>query len=278
MRLGGAVFGKFEEPGQWVSAVKALGYRAAYCPVNEEDSPEKIRAYRDAAEKADLVIAEVGAWANNPISPDEAERKRSIANCQKKLALAEAVGARCCVNVAGSRGKVWASPHPENLTEATLELIVASVREIVDAIKPTRTCWVMETMPYVWPDSPESYLRMVKAVDRKGFAAHLDPVNMINTLDRYYHNGAFMRECFRLLGPMIKSCHAKDIKLMPPMPINLTEVRPGLGTLNYGVLLTEAAKLDQDFPVMLEHLPSAEEYALAAAYVRGEAAKVGVGL
>ena len=36
-------------------------------------------------------------------------------------------------------------------------------------------------MPYLLPDSPDSYLALLEAVDRERFAVHLDPVNMINT-------------------------------------------------------------------------------------------------
>ena len=33
VRLGGPVFGKFDDPVEWVKAVKALRYGAAVCPV-----------------------------------------------------------------------------------------------------------------------------------------------------------------------------------------------------------------------------------------------------
>ena len=99
LRLGGPVFGNPKGPDEWVAALKALGYRAAYCPVDAKAANDVVKAYEEAAKKADIAIAEVGAWGNNPISPDEKTRKESIANCQTQLALAERIGARCCVNV-----------------------------------------------------------------------------------------------------------------------------------------------------------------------------------
>ena len=66
-------------------------------------------AYVRAAREADIVIAEVGAWSN-PISPDEGTRQQAIRHCQEQLALADRVGARCCVNIAGSRSPDWAGP------------------------------------------------------------------------------------------------------------------------------------------------------------------------
>ena len=73
---------------------------------------------------------------------------------------------------------------------------------------------------------------------------------------------------FSVLGPHIKSCHAKDITLREDNYIpQLDEVRPGLGTLNYGVFLRELAKLE-DVPLMMEHLSNDEEYKLAADHIR----------
>ena len=50
--------------------------------------------------------------AANPISPDDATRARGLETCTARLALAERVGARCCVNVAGSRGETWDGAAP----------------------------------------------------------------------------------------------------------------------------------------------------------------------
>jgi sugar phosphate isomerase/epimerase len=125
------------------------------------------------------------------------------------------------------------------------------------------------------PDSPESYLELIKAVDRRQFGVHLDPVNMISDPRKYFNNGGFLKECFAKLGPHIKSIHAKDILIMPELTLHLEERRPGMGTLDYSVFLQEAARL-KDVPFMLEHLATQEEYLLAANFVRAAAKKAGV--
>lgn len=275
MRFGGPVFAKYENPDEWIAAVRRLGYSAAYCPVDEQASDDTVRAYAAAAARAGIVIAEVGAWSN-PLSPDEATRRAAIALCQERLALAERIGARCCVNIAGSRGEQWDGPHPTNLTAETLDLIVETTRRIIDAVRPSRTFYTLEPMPWMYPDSPDSYLKLLQAVDRPQFAVHLDPVNMICSPQRYFANGDFIRECFARLGPHIRSCHAKDIALSSQLTTHLDEVRPGLGKLDYQVYLLELDKLEPDAPLMLEHLPSVEEYEQAAAYVRTVAAEVEV--
>ncbi len=277
MRLGGPIFHKYGDPDGWVAAVRRHGYAAAQCPVKADAGDAATRAYADAAKKADLVIAEVGAWSN-PLSTDEGMRKAALEKCKTQLALADRIGARCCVNIAGSRGDQWDGHHPDNLTDAAFDLIVETVREIIDAVRPTRTFYTLETMPWMYPDSADSYLRLIEAVDRDRFAVHLDPVNLVASPQRYYGNAALIRECFAKLGAHVKSCHAKDILLQQTLTTHLDEVRPGMGRLDYGVFLTELAKLDPDTPLMLEHLPTPVEYVMAASHIRSVARQAGVAI
>jgi sugar phosphate isomerase/epimerase len=274
LRLGGPVFEKYQDPQGWVSALRKLGYSAAYCPVGAETGDDVVKAYEEAAAKADIIIAEVGAWSN-PISPDEAKRKAALEKCRTQLALADRIGARCCVNIAGSRGEMWDGPSEKNFTPETFDLIVETTRSIIDDVKPTRTYFTLETMPWAYPDSADSYLQLFKAIDRRQFAVHLDPVNLVCSPQRYYGNARLIRECFEKLGPHIKSCHAKDILLHPKLTTHLDEVRPGTGGLDYAVFLKELSRFPGT-PLMLEHLPNAEEYDQAAAHIRGVARQVGL--
>ena len=47
------------------------------------------------------VISEVAAW-KNMLDPDAAKRSENLSYVTQRLALAEAVGARCSVDIAGS--------------------------------------------------------------------------------------------------------------------------------------------------------------------------------
>ncbi|MHC4343780.1 MAG: sugar phosphate isomerase/epimerase family protein [Planctomycetota bacterium] len=275
LRLGGPTFGEFGDPRAWVQLLKKLGYRAASVGPGEKD--DVITAYADAARRADIVIAEVGAWSN-PISPDEEMRQKALSKCRERLALADRIGARCCVNISGSRNRErWDGPHPENVTDETFDIIVETTRAIIDDVKPARTCFTLETMPWAYPDSADSYVRLIKAIDRRQFAVHFDPVNLVTSPQRYYDTGGVIREFFEKLGPLIKSCHAKDILLQPRLTTHLDEVRPGLGGLDYAEFLTQLSKFP-DTPLMLEHLKGAEEYRLAAEHVRAVAGKSGLSL
>ena len=274
VRLGGPVFEKYRDPAGWVAALKKLGYSAAYCPVGADAGDDVVKAYEKAAKDANIVIAEVGAWSN-PISPDEKTRKEALAKCRRQLHLADRIGARCCVNITGSRSEKWDGPSEGNFTDETFDMIVETTRAIIDDVKPTRTYFTLEMMPWAYPDSADSYVSLLKAIDRRRFAVHLDPVNIVCSPQRYFSTGRLIRECFEKLGPHIKSCHGKDILLQLKLTTHLDEVRPGLGGLDYETFLRELSKRP-DVPLMLEHLPNAEEYRLAAEYVRGVGRKIGI--
>jgi len=268
VRLGGPLFDSYEGPDEWIGLLKKAGYRAAYCPVKPGTDESLIKAYEAAARKHDVVISEVGAWSN-PIALDQTEADQALEKCIKGLQLADQIGARCCVNVSGSRNpEYWAGPHKDNLTDETFGLVVETTRRIIDAVNPTRSFFALEAMPWAFPDSTETYLRLIQAIDRPQFGVHLDPVNMITSPRDYFNNGKLIKEMFDRLGPNIKSCHAKDITLREDNYIpQLDEVRAGLGQLDYAVFLKELAKFD-NIPLMMEHLQSAEEYELAASHIR----------
>jgi sugar phosphate isomerase/epimerase len=277
MRLGGPIFKPYGDPEEHVALARAAGYNAIYCPLQPEAGDDAVRALREAAAKANIVIAEAGAWSN-PLSPDDKTRAEALARCKGMLDLAERIGARCCVNIAGSRGKKWDGPSRADLTEESFDLIVETVRDIIDAVKPRRTFYTLEAMPWMHPDSTEGYVRIMQAIDRPQFAVHFDPVNIVSSPQRYFSTSTLIREFVAKLGPHIRSCHAKDILLRDNLTVHLDEVRPGTGGLDYSAYLRALNGLDPDLPLMIEHLPDEEEYKAAAAFIRQKAETEGVAI
>jgi len=277
MRLGGQVFVEDKNPDSWSAALLTAGFRATVCPVNSEEELGLLGDYVKAAAKHDIVISEVGAWSN-PISSDEDARRSAIAYCTERLALAEEIGANCCVNIAGSRGVKWDGPDRDNFNDETFELIVDTVRGIIDAVKPKRTVYALEMMPWIFPDSADAYLQLIQAIDRPGFGVHFDPVNIVCSPRIYYRNGDLIRDFVLRLGPHIRNCHAKDVLLRDRLTAHFDEVIPGQGMLDYAVFLTELNKLHPDTPLIIEHLHSNEDYSQAAAYIRSVANGLGIAL
>ncbi|HIW33216.1 MAG TPA: sugar phosphate isomerase/epimerase [Candidatus Paenibacillus intestinavium] len=272
MRLGGQVFIEQGTPEAWGKALSEAGFRATTCPFDGSDM-NLASQYLAVAKQYDIVIAEVGAWSN-PISPDEQIAKQAIEYCIQRLSLANEIGAGVCVNIAGSRSKQWDAPHRDNLTNDTFALIVDTVRAIIDAVQPTRTFYALEMMPWVFPNSVDSYVQLVEAIDRKAFAVHFDPVNIVNSPHTYYHNDQLIIDFIQKLGPYIKNVHAKDIVLQPHLTLHFDEVVPGQGQLNYAVLLQQLSLLQGDIPIMIEHLTTNEQYDAAATYIRSVASEL----
>ena len=276
VRLGGPIFLKSDDPTLLAKEHRRLGYSAAYCPAVTLKDSAQLKAIEAAFKAENVVIAEVGAW-KNMLDPDPVARKANIEYVSERLALAEAVGARCCVDIAGSfNPKVWYGPHKDNLSQRFFDATVENVRKVIDATKPKRTTFTVEMMGWNLPDTPDNYLRLIKAVDRPAFAVHVDICNIINNPEKFYNSRAVIEETFRKLGKWIMSCHAKDLAFVPEMNVHFVEVIPGRGELDYRSYLTELAKLPQDAPLMLEHLKSAAEYDEGREYIQKVAQQSGV--
>jgi len=280
LRLGAiGLFGrhlKFESPRQWVSLHRQWGFRAADCPVAIGAPADEIRSYSQAARRAEIIIAQVGAWSN-PISLDPEIRKEGLEKNIQGLQLADEIGAICCVNASGSLGEELKSEHPENLTDATFSLIVDTVRHIIDEVKPRRAFYALEPMPYTYPHSADSYLRLFKAVDRPSFGVQFDPVNLINSPEKYYNTTGVIRDFVRQLGSHINCAHLKDVKMHSQMTVHIDEVCPGTGNLDIANFLRELKRLPH-VPILIEHMKSEMEYRKAVDHTRSVAEQISVRL
>ncbi len=93
MRLGTSSPLRHDSPKDWAENQVKLGCGAVVFPVQSNEPEEKIIAYKEAADKAGLTIAEVGIW-RNALSLDEAERKANMDYCVEQLRLADFLHAR----------------------------------------------------------------------------------------------------------------------------------------------------------------------------------------
>ena len=251
-----------DDPFAFARAHREFGYAAAYCPPVSIDDGPRLAAIEKAFAAEDVVIAEVGIW-RNLVARDAAVRKTNRDFALEKLAVADAVGARCAVTFIGSYAAGSGhGPSPDNFGDEAFDDAVGAVRYLVDTVKPKRTKFALELMQSSLPDSVDMCLKLIRAVDRPAFAAHVDPVNLVMTPRTYYDTGALLREIFAKLGPLIVSCHAKDIVLHDQAALHLDETMIGKGMLDYRTYLRELDGLGRDVPLMLEHLPDSD-YAIA---------------
>src|SRR3954451_3260226 len=169
IRLGGPIFLRSDDPAALAREHRRLGYSAAYCPNASVKDADRVRAIERAFAAENVVIAEVGAW-KNMLDPDAAKRKENLDYVTERCALADAVGARCCVDIAGSfNADVWYGMNPKNLSKEFFDATVENCRRVIDAVKPTRTKFTIEMMPWSLPDGPDAYIDLIQAVERPAF-------------------------------------------------------------------------------------------------------------
>lgn len=279
MRFGGNIFEKWTTPDEWAQANVNAGYSGVYFPLDSNAKTGDIDAFVQAAKEHDLVICEIGIW-NNLLDPDRKKREANFTRAVRQLELADYVGANCCVNIAGTyNAGCWDGCHGDNFTQKAFDEIVEVSRKIIDAAKPKRTYYTLEPMPNMYPDTADSYLDLIKAVGRNRFGAHVDIVNIITSPHAYYDNTAVINEWFDKLAPYIRCCHAKDSIIRDKLTVHLDECRPGTGNIDYDTYLKRVDALeDRNVCLMLEHMTEAEDYRLAAEFIKEKAKKLGIKL
>lgn len=269
MKLGTSSPLKHGSPEEWADNQVRLGCSAVVFPVQSNEPEKKIIAYKEAADRAGLTIAEVGIW-RNALSSDPDEQKKNMDYCVEQLRLADYLNAKCAVNVAGSFGPVWDGGYRENFTEEAWVRTVNMVRTIIDRADVKNTYFTLEPMPWMIPTGPREYVKLLNEVERDRFAVHMDIINMINSADRYFHAEEFVDECADLLGDKIRSCHIKDVHLSERYTIRLEECGPGDGEFPLRYYVSKLNEINSDTPVILEHLNTDEEYIRYMGYLKEE--------
>lgn len=267
MRLGTSSPLKHKSPQEWAKNQVKLGCATVNFPLNCNDEEKKIIAYKEAADKAGLTIAEVGIW-RNALSGNAEEKQSNMDYCINQLRLADFLGARCAVNVAGAFGPRWDGGYKANFTDEAWKKTVAMVQEIIDIANVKNTYFTLEPMPWMIPTGPQEYIRLIEAVDRDRFAVHMDIINMTNSADRYFNAEEFIDECAEVLGKRIRSCHIKDVHLNERYTLQLEECGPGDGEFPLRHYVEKMNEIDPDMPVILEHLNSDDEYLKYLKYLK----------
>ncbi len=267
-----------DDPVALARAHRLKGYTAAYAPRVRLDDAARIQAIREAFAGEGIMIAEVGYW-DNLVDTDPETRRHNRQCMLDALALADALGAACAVDIFGSycHGNGNSRHVAANFSEDAFDEAVAMARFFLDTVQPHTAFFTYEIFPFSVVDSPAMIERLIQAVDRPRFGVHLDLVNLINGPRAYWSSGEIIRECVRRFGGRIVAAHVKDIKLKEPaISVILEEVIPGQGALDMGAFVREIQRLPQPVPFMMEHLRSAAEYDQAAAYIRRVAEAEGI--
>jgi sugar phosphate isomerase/epimerase len=275
------------DPEGYVRQYVDEGYAAIYAPPLMPKDAAEIAALNKAVAAAGVIVGEAGAW-KNLIAHDDVTRKANLQYACDTLAAADAMGVVACVafhGTVGHAGDPWQlsdnydyGPHPRNLGEEGFQRAVETARYVIDVVKPKRTKFSLEMVPWLVTGTPQGYLDLIHAVDRPQFAAHIDAANMITSPQLYFDTPRMLREGFTLLAPYVVSAHAKDIVMRGGpgrISFHMDEVPPGEGMLDYRAYLRELNMLGHDVPLMLEHFDR-PEYDRGRDHIRAVGREIGV--
>jgi len=278
MLLGGTVTGDYTTPEEWGVLLRKSGFKAITAPFSCLDNEETTDRYMSIIRDANVVISEIGVW-KNLFDPDPSKADEALLFAKGQIRLADKLKIPCCVNIAGTSSPLgWDAADKNNFSDATRHRIIEIIREIIDEVRPEYSYYCLEPMPWMLPDSPDEYIKLIEEIDREKFAVHMDFVNMINSPRRFLMSEDFIEECFSKLAPYIKSTHIKDSRMDKlGYTTHIDECPPGKGELDYAAVLKIMDRyLPSDGAILLEHMNTFEEYDEAFRYVKEMAIKAQV--
>jgi sugar phosphate isomerase/epimerase len=228
-------------------------------------------------QKEKIIIAETQYW-ENIMDTDGASRTFHREKQLESLYLAEELGAMCSTNVCGTYCHGNTDHVALNFTDEAFEAAVETARYFIDMVKPKTACFAYEITPFSVVDSPENIERLIKAVDRKMFGAHIDLANLVNSPRTYFSTGEIAKECVRRFGDRIVSCHVKDVRMKNDIVVIMEEVVSGTGNVDLKTFMRQIEGLSRPIPFMMEHLRDEAEYDKAAANIRKVGKTLGISL
>lgn len=228
-------------------------------------------------------IVQLAGYRPNLVDPDGAARTRALDDLRPVLDTVRALGADMFLTGCGSVNPAsFYGPHPDNHHPGTRARLIESLTMAARMAEQAQVVFALECHVLTTLDTPEHIAEILAGVGSPWIKANFDPVNLIGGLGAAYDTAGAMRHMVELLRPYyVPVAHLKDVAVkVDGFPLQLEEVPPGRGLVDFDVLLELAAQLGESPTLVLEHL-TAQQVEPALSYVnsaiaRFEAARAGV--
>lgn len=198
-------------------------------------------------------VAVLGCYIN-PTNPDEGKRQEEVAKFIEHLKYAKIMGADMVGTETGRYSSAF-DVVEETYTEECYQLLLKSMREIVDAAEKLGMIVGVEAVHDHTLYSPEMMRRFLDDIDSPNVEAILDPVNLISAKDVNNQKDVIDR-AFALYGDKITMLHIKDFRMVNGAP-EFEYV--GEGLFDYRPLLRHL-KQEKPYITMLLENSNAERY------------------
>ena len=221
-----------------------------------------------------LEVAQVGAWALNPLLPTDQSNRMAL----DAVEAAAEIGADYVVLGGGTRNPHHSfCAHPDNYNDGAIAAAAGALQPLARAAEAAGLQVTLEihfaTVLCDWA----ACRKLVEAVDSPAMKINLDAANMIR-FEHYWNSTEYIRQGVESLSDLIAVCHAKDVVMRDALHLHIDECPAGEGCLDYaGIIGLIDAHLAADTYMMVEHTPL-DRLPATMAYIRDCAARAGVAI
>ncbi len=255
-------------PGDWraithadTARVRAHGFAGAQWFINkpleaeDADLSRVARAFADA----DLEICQLNGWYEPICAYDDAVRAAGVRGAERLVRIGRQVSAVSVYIRPGGHNPAghWYA-HPENHSQRTFELLVSSMRHLCSVAEGEGMRVAVEGHVLSALDTPQRVRDLFDAVASPALKFNFDPVNFTGTVRDVHDTARILNQLDALLGDRIIVAHAKDLAIKDRLVLQIDEVVPGTGALNYPLFMQIFEKRAPHGYFVIEHLPDAE--------------------
>ncbi|MGA2445892.1 MAG: sugar phosphate isomerase/epimerase [Opitutaceae bacterium] len=201
---------------------------------------------KEAFQRHHLQIAVLGCYINLA-DPDVRQRQRQLDRFKEYLRHARDFGCSVVGTETGSVNPDF-SFHPANRSEEAFQIVLGSVRELVEEAERFGVGVGIEGVERYVISDPPRIRRLIDGIGSNNLQIIFDPVNLLS-VENYRRQDAIIKESFELFGDRIAILHAKDFVVDGG---SLRSVLSGRGMLHYGLLMDLIKARKPDISILME--------------------------
>ena len=206
-------------------------------------------------------VAVLGCYIN-PTNPIESKRREAIDKFKEHLRYAKRIGADMVGTETGRYDENF-NIVPATYTEGAYQLLLKSMREIVDTAEKLGVIVGIEPVATHTLYSPEMMQRFLRDIDSPNIEVILDPINLLDGKN-YKEQDKVIDNAFAYFGDRISVIHVKDFKVEDG-EVKFEQV--GEGLFNYANLFRHL-KADKPYITMLIENSNESRYKSDCEYLR----------
>lgn len=189
----------------------------------------------------------------NAIDPDREARSVSIQACRRLIGRAPELGAEVVTLCTGTRDRddMWRA-HPDNSTPAAWRDLRETLDQLISAAAASGVRLGVEPEPGNVIRGADDATRLLRELggDAHHIAIVLDPANLLSP-ETLRDQERILNAAFELLGGSTAALHAKDVVISG-------YAAPGMGGMDYGLVMRLHASLPRAVPIIAQDLEPAD--------------------